>query len=54
MDNLPDWRYMPTVSLTGDKIPPQKGGVQYDTKLHLLVRLPFWNSVEWGVPYHCD
>ena len=25
----------------------------YDTKLHLMVKLQFWRSVEFGVPLHC-
>ena len=35
--------------------PLKKGCFWYDTKLHLMVRLQFWRSGEWGVlQYHCS
>ena len=32
------------------KTPPKKRCPNYDTKLHLIVSLHFWRSVEFGVP----
>ena len=29
------------------------GCPEYETKLHLMIRLQFWRSGECGVPLHC-
>ena len=33
---------------------PQKGYTDYDTKLHLIMRLQFWRFKHCEVPPHCQ
>ena len=43
-----------TVSpVEGGKNPSSQKCPGYDTNLHLMVRLQFWRSEEYGVPLHC-
>ena len=52
-DLLQGFRMRWLYPLQWGKSTPKKECLEYDTKLHLIIRLQFWQSCEYGVRFHC-
>ena len=48
----PGLEYSESIPCKGVIHPPKKGYPDYDAKLHLIVKLQFWRSVEGGISLH--